>query len=278
MTAANPTHHVPFEFPKGPRMAGVLELAAPLALGARGLIIAPARTGATTMLMWMAKAALHHIKDIEAYVLLLERPVEEPLDWQYEVEDAQIYAAASESSKTPEDQIKLADDVLAQVETAYKQGKHVLLLIDSISSLARALATKYDSREVLMHLRQMFGKARANTDEEQGSLTIIGTLLADTSTPLDEALMHELVSTGNVEWHLDNELMRSGLFPPVDLLASGARHSELIIGEKQATKRGHLRALCYEQGKAAGLALLLEKLDLEGPLKNLLDSHAPGAS
>ncbi|MCW2960145.1 MAG: rho, partial [Thermoleophilia bacterium] len=102
-----------------------------------------------------------------------------------------------------------------------------------------------------------------------GSLTIIATVQVDTSQELDEVVLHELVGTGNVEWRLFAEALQLGMFPPVDVMASGARHTELIIGEEEADRRALLRSKIDEQGAAAGLGMLLNRLDMDGPLRML---------
>ena len=160
----------------------------------------------------------------------------------------------------------------------------MVLLVDALGALARALIATSDGSDdrvldggmaqtTMIELRQLFGLARAGTDD-QGSLTIIATVGTETAHPIDELLLHELVGTGNVEWRLDADAMEGRLFPPVDVLASGARRIELILGEDEAQRRGELRAAIDERGTAPGLAMLLDELDRHGSLARVLDVRA----
>jgi transcription termination factor Rho len=244
--AAFPHRHVPIARAGGPRQAIPLELAAPLALGQRGLVVGAPRTGATTVLRWLGGALVDAVEDLELRVLLVDRPVEEHLEWREELPGALV-----------------------------------------VGALARALAATHDHSDgrvldggmpqtALMELRSWFGMARTGEpgDPSAGTLTILATVLLDTAQQLDEVILHELVGTGNVEWRLDAETMRTGLFPPVDILGSGARRTELIIGEHEADRRALLRAKVDEQGLTAGLGLLIDQIDEYGTLAAVLDDVA----
>jgi transcription termination factor Rho len=167
-------------------------------------------------------------------------------------------------------------------------GHDVAVLVDSLASLARALAATTDHSDgrvldgglpqvALRELRGLFGLARAAPPEhdDAGSLTILATVQVDTAQQLDEVVLHELVGTGNVEWRLDEDAMRAGIFPPVDILGSGARRSELIIGEAEADRRALLRAEVDRHGTVAGLGLLVDRIDELGSLDAVLDEVAP---
>jgi transcription termination factor Rho len=128
----------------------------------------------------------------------------------------------------------------------------------------------------LRELRSLFGLARAAPTDahDAGSLTILATVQVDTAQQLDEVVLHELVGTGNVEWRLDREIMDAGLFPPVDILASGARRTELILGEDEADRRALLRSQVDDLGKVAGLGTLVQQLDDLFTLDAVLDAAA----
>lgn len=281
-----PHRHVPIARRGGPRQAIPLELAAPLALGQRGLVVAPARTGATQVLRWLGDALVAAVPDIELHAVLVDRPIEEQLDWREELPAARITGTSSDVAG-PEEHVALTH-VFTEAAAAAAAGRDAAVLVDSLGALARALAATSDHTDgrvldgglpqaALRELRILFGLARAAPadHDEAGSLTILATVLVDTHQQLDEVLLHELVGTGNVEWRLDSDAMKAGLFPPVDILASGARRSELIFGEEEADRRAQLRADVDERGLVAGLGLLIQEIDDFGTLDAVLDEHAP---
>ncbi len=278
-----PHHHVPIARAGGPRQAIPLELAAPLALGQRGLVVGPQRTGATTVLRWLGQALVDGVPGIELYAILVDRPVEEHAEWREELPTARVSGTTSEVAG-PEEHVALAhvfDDAAAHAAS----GAHVAVLVDSLGALARALAATHDHGDgrvldgglpqtALRELREWFGRARAEGSSAAavGSLTILATVQADTQSQLDDVILHELVGTGNVEWRLDRETMDAGLFPPVDILASGARRTELIVGEEEADRRAVLRAHVDSHGTVAGLGTLMTLLDEHLTLDGVLDA------
>lgn len=280
--AAFPHSHVPIDRPGGPRQAAALELAAPLALGQRGLVVAPHRTGATTVVRWLGGALVDAVPAIDLRVVLVDRPVEEQLEWREELPTARVTGTSSDVAG-PEEHVALVR-TFAEAAASARMGGHVAVLVDSLGALARALAATSDHEDgrvldgglpqlALRELRALFGLARAEPpgQPDAGSLTILATVQVDTHQQLDEVVLHELVGTGNVEWRLDEDVMRAGLFPPVDVLASGARRSELILGEREADRRALLRAEVDRHGSIAGLALLQERIDELGTLGAVLD-------
>ena len=278
-----PHHHVPIARAGAPRQAIPLELAAPLALGQRGLVIAPPRCGATTTLRWLGGALVDAGVDVRA--ILVDRPVEEQLEWREELPGIQLTGTTSDV-EGPEEHLRLADVFEVAARDA-ASGRHVAVLVDSLGSLARALAAVHDHSDgrvldgglpqtALTELRGWFSRARADdpAHDAPGSLTVLGTALADTELELDAVVLHELVGTGNVEWRLDADVMQAGLFPPLDVLGSGARRSELILGEAEADRRALLRAEVDRHGTVAGLGLLVQQLDDLGSLDAVLDAVA----
>ena len=279
---AFPHRHVPIARSGGPRQAIVLELAAPLALGQRGLVIGPPRTGATTVLRWLGDALVAAEPELELVVILVDQPVEEHLEWRYELPTARVVGTSSDVTG-PEEHTALVEHFHAASEAA-AAGAHVAVFVDSLAQLARALvATSASGDErildggmpqaTLRELRGLFGLARsAPLDEpDAGSLTVLATVHTETHQQLDEVVLHELVGTGNVEWRLDSDAMKMGLFPPVDILASGARRTELIIGEREADRRAALRAEVDQHGVGPGLGLLIDRIDDLGSLDAVLD-------
>jgi transcription termination factor Rho len=222
---------------------------------------------------------------VELHVVLIDQPVEEHLEWRDELPSATVVGTTSEV-EGPENHLRLVTVFTAAAEQA-ASGAHVAVLVDSLGALARALAATHDHSDgrvldgglpqtALRELRSWFGLARAGErgDDASGSLTILATVQTDTAQHLDEVILHELVGTGNVEWRLDTEAMQAGLFPPVDILASGARRTELIVGEAEADRRAALRARIDELGTIAGLGTLINQLDELGTLDAVLDETA----
>ncbi|MCW2973184.1 MAG: putative transcription termination factor [Thermoleophilia bacterium] len=287
-TAVFPHRHVPIEGPGAARMAGALELAAPLALGQRGLVVAPPGSGATTVLQWLGAAVVRSVPSAEVRVVLVDRPVEELIDWREAIPTAELFGTTSEASG-PEEHAAL-DRPFIEAAAQSRLGRDVVLLVDSLAAFARALAATrgIDDPRVLdggipqvavRELRSLFGLARATPGVDGGSLTIIATVQVETAQQLDDVVLHELVGTGNVEWRLDADAFRAGAFPPVDIIASGARHAELIVGDADADRRGALRARLDAHGPLGGLALLLQELDELGSLERVLteSSFSSGA-
>jgi transcription termination factor Rho len=281
LTAVFPHRHVPLEGAGAPRMAGALELAAPLALGQRGLVIAPPGSGATTVLQWLGAAVARELPDADIHVVLVDRPVEERLEWREALPTATIHGTTSDV-EGPEEHVALAQPFIAGAAAA-RLGRDVVLLVDSLAAFARALAATHgrvDDAQVheggfphvaLRELRGLFGLARATAGDVGGSLTIIATVQVDTAQALDELVLHELVGTGNVEWRLNQEAFRASMFPPVDILASGARRAEGIVGVEEADRRGAVRALVDARGTVPGLMTLLDALDEAGSLARVLE-------
>jgi transcription termination factor Rho len=278
-----PHRHVPIARPGAPRQAQVLELAAPLALGQRGLVVGAPRTGATTVLRWLGAALAD--AGVQVHAILVDRPVEEQLEWREELPGVRLVGTTSDV-EGPEDHLRLAS-AFDEARAATLAGTDAAVLVDSLGALARALAATHDHTDgrvldgglpqtALTELRGWFSMARAvdETGGDAGSLTILGTALVGTEQQLDEVVLHELVGTGNVEWRLDEDAMRAGLFPPVDVLGSGARRTELIVGEREADRRALLRSEVDRHGTVAGLGLLADRIDDAGSLDAVLDQVA----
>lgn len=268
----------------GERQAMTLELAAPLALGQRGLVIGQPRTGATSVLRWLASALIAARVDVR--ILLVDCPVEEHLEWREEFASATVTGSTSDV-EGPEDHLRLTSIFTKASDDAAK-GQHVAIVVDSFGALARALAATHDHSDgkvldggipqsALVKLRHWFSLARAGEDLADGSLTVIGAVSASSAQKIDEVILHELVGTGNVEWRLEERIMQASLFPPVDIISSGARKTELILGERETVRRAKLRAEIDRHGSVAGLGLLVERLDDLGSLAAVLDSLDQGS-
>jgi transcription termination factor Rho len=270
------TRHVPLARAGDPSYAHVPELATCLALGQRALVVGPPRSGVTAMLRQCAVAIAREVPDAVIDVVLVDRPVEEFMEWRADVPGATVHGTSSEDP--PEEQADVAH-VFDEAAAAAREGEDRVVVVDSLASLARALNASMDHDErilsggimqvALRATRELFGRGRAY--EGGGSLTIIGGAAVDSQMELDDVVFEELVGTGNMELRMNAAARAADLWPPVDVERSGARHAELIIGDEEAARRASLRAIVIEHGPLAGLALLLEELDAAGSLESVLE-------
>lgn len=258
----------------GPHWLAAADLAAPLALGARGLVVGPPRSGRTMLLQQIAHSVAAHAAHADLRVLLVDRPIDEHMEWKHEVPGARIHGTTSEASANEHASLAtIFDDAAAHAAA----GQDVVLLVDSLAALARALNASMDLDEriltggmmatALRALRECFGKARAY--EPDGSLTIIGTATADSNQELDTVVFEELVGTGNVEYRLSGDIAGAGIIPGIDIERSGSRGVERIVGDDDAERRARLRDLVSQYGSSAGLAMLLEHLEQHGQLPDV---------
>jgi transcription termination factor Rho len=224
-----------------------LDLLTPIGKGQRCLIVAPPKAGKTTLLKDVALAVAQNHPEIEVIVLLVDERPEEVTDFRRAV-TAQVFAASSD--QTPAEHIQIADEALHRALEGVLEGRHVLLLLDSITRLARAynvmsgnsgrtLSGGLDATTMQVP-RQIFGAARKL--EGGGSLTILGTALVQTGSRMDEVIFQEFKGTGNMELVLSRELFEKRIFPCIDIAKSGTRKEEKlyspeIVGRAQRLRR-----------------------------------------
>ena len=273
--ATHPHHHVPLNEGKVPPWAHVLELAAPLALGQRGLVCGPGGSGRTTVLQHLASCLARSVDRIEC--VLVDVRIEEQVAWRELLPDARIHA--SDASAGPEEHAELTA-CFADALPAADQGAHVGIVVDSLGGLARALNavdTEVDrvlsgglAATALQELRRCFAVARAL--EGAGSVTVLATAPSGDAAELDAVLVEELVGTGNAEWRLQSVPHAPELLPLVDIERSGSRFEEEILGEAAAARRGALRGRLLEHGGLGGLGLLEDQLERLGGLDAMLDA------
>lgn len=276
-----PRQHIPVARPGGPLWLGAVELGAPLALGQRALVVGPPRSGKTTLLQQIAASIAHHRPHVELHAVLVDRPIEEFMEWRVLLPRESVHGSSSDEG--PAQHIAI-DHVFDAASDIAGSGGDAVVLVDSLAALARAFNVTADEDErvltggLLQHAlrdtRARFGLGRAL--EPDGSLTVVATAGVDTGSELDDVVYHELAGTGNMELRLGAAARDAGLFPPIDMAGSGARHDEHILGEHEAMRRALLRAKVVEHGETAGLALLLEELDSAGSLDALLDAATAG--
>jgi len=215
----------------------IVDLLTPVGKGQRGLIVAAPRTGKTMMLQHLAKAIAHNHKEVILIVLLIDERPEEVTDMQRSV-DGEVISSTFDEPATRH--VQVAEMVIEKAKRLVEHGKDVVILLDSITRLARAyntvvppsgkiLSGGVDSN-ALHKPKKFFGAAR--NIEDGGSLTIIATALIDTGSRMDEVIFEEFKGTGNMEVHLDRRLMDKRVFPAIDINKSGTRKEELLIAKR----------------------------------------------
>ncbi|MBN2399758.1 MAG: transcription termination factor Rho [Candidatus Aminicenantes bacterium] len=243
----------------------VMNLLTPLGKGQRGLIVAAPRTGKTMILQSIAKSIEINHPEINLIVLLIDERPEEVTDMSRNVKGEVI---ASTFDEIPLRHTKVADIVLEKAKRMVEMGKDVVILLDSITRLARAhnaitpssgkvLSGGIDAN-ALNKPKKFFGAAR--NIEGGGSLTILATALVDTGSRMDEVIFEEFKGTGNMEINLDRRLVDKRVFPAIDLFRSGTRKEELLIERDELSKIWVLRKVLSQMSEVEAMELLVEKL------------------
>jgi transcription termination factor Rho len=243
----------------------LMNLLTPIGKGQRGLIVAPPRTGKTILLQKIANSITANHPEIYLIVLLIDERPEEVTDMERSVKGEVISSTFDE----PADRhVQVADMVIEKAKRLVEHGKDVVILLDSLTRLARAhnavvphsgkiLSGGVDSN-ALQRPKRFFGAAR-NTEEE-GSLTIIATALIETGSRMDEVIFEEFKGTGNLEIVLDRRLADKRVFPAIDIFRSGTRKEELLLPEKVLSKVYILRKFLSDKNVVEAMEFLLEKM------------------
>ncbi|MGN1271512.1 MAG: transcription termination factor Rho [Clostridia bacterium] len=216
----------------------LMDLLSPIGKGQRGMIVAPPKAGKTTILKKIANSITANNPDIELIVLLIDERPEEVTDMKRSIKGDVIYSTFDE---LPEHHVKVAEMVLERAKRLTEQNKDVVILLDSITRLARAynLVIPTSGRTLsggldpsaLHKPKRFFGAAR-NT-EDAGSLTILATALVDTGSRMDDVIFEEFKGTGNMEVHLDRKLSEKRIFPAIDINKSGTRREDLLLSKEE---------------------------------------------
>lgn len=224
----------------------LMDLIAPVGLGQRGLIVAPPKAGKTMLLKEIANSITANHPDIHLFVLLIDERPEEVTDMQRSVKGEVI---ASTFDELPENHIKVAELVLERAKRLVEHKKDVVILLDSITRLARAynLVIPPSGRTLSGGIdpaafhrpKRFFGSAR--NIEEGGSLTILATSLIETGSRMDDVIYEEFKGTGNMELHLDRKLAERRIFPAIDIRRSGTRREELLLTKEELDKLWTIR-------------------------------------
>jgi transcription termination factor Rho len=243
----------------------VMELTAPIGKGQRGLIVAPPRTGKTMLLQNIANSIAKNHPEVYLIVLLIDERPEEVTDMQRSVKGEVVSSTFDEPASR---HVQVAEMVIEKAKRLVEHKRDVVILLDSITRLARAyntvippsgkiLSGGVDSN-ALHKPKRFFGAAR--NIEEGGSLTIIATALVDTGSKMDEVIFEEFKGTGNMELHLDRKLVEKRTFPAIDINKSGTRKEELLVEKNSLNRIWILRKVIHSMNVVDSMEFLLDKL------------------
>ena len=269
LTPLYPNDKLTFELPFDPdhkdNTPRVIDLISPMGKGQRGLIVAPPRTGKTMMLQSIAHAISQNHPEVYLLVLLIDERPEEVTDMQRSVNGEVISSTFDEPASR---HVQVTDMVIEKAKRLVEHKRDVVILLDSITRLARAYNTVVPSSgkvltggvdaNALQRPKRFFGAAR--NIEEGGSLTIIATALIDTGSRMDEVIFEEFKGTGNSEVVLDRKLADKRVFPSIDITKSGTRKEELLVDKGTLSKMWVLRRILMQMGPVDAMEFLSDKM------------------
>ena len=246
-------------------MARIIDLCAPIGKGQRGLLVAPPKAGKTLMLQNIASNIARNNPECHLIVLLIDERPEEVTEMQRTVRGEVV---ASTFDEPPARHVQVAEMVIEKAKRLVEHKKDVIILLDSITRLARAYNTVIPSSgkvltggvdaHALEKPKRFFGAAR--NIEEGGSLTIIATALVDTGSKMDEVIYEEFKGTGNMEIHLDRKIAEKRTFPAININRSGTRREELLTSEDELQRMWILRKILHSMDEIAAIEFLLDRL------------------
>ena len=280
LTPIHPTNRFSLERGNGSTediTARVLDLASPIGKGQRGLIVAPPKAGKTLLLQNIAQSIAHNNPDAELMVLLIDERPEEVTEMQRLVKGEVVASTFDEPASR---HVQVAEMVIEKAKRLVEHKKDVVILLDSITRLARAYNTVIPSSgkiltggvdaNALHRPKRFFGAAR--NIEEGGSLTIIATALVDTGSKMDEVIYEEFKGTGNMELHLSRKISEKRVFPAININRSGTRREELITKPDELQKMWVLRKVVHEMDEIGAIEFLIDKLAMTKTNNEFFDS------
>ncbi|HEY5648898.1 MAG TPA: transcription termination factor Rho, partial [Nitrospiria bacterium] len=277
LTPLYPEERIRLEYDPLELSTRVMELTTPIGKGQRGLIVASPRTGKTVLLQNLAKSITTNHPEITLIVLLIDERPEEVTDWQRQVKAEVVSSTFDEPSQR---HAQVAEMVLEKAKRLVEHNRDVVILLDSITRLARAynsiippsgkvLSGGLDAN-ALQRPKRFFGSAR--NIEKGGSLTIMATALVDTGSRMDDVIFEEFKGTGNMEVHLDRKLADKRVFPSIDINQSGTRKEELLVDREDLNKMWILRKVLSPLSTVESMEFLIEKIKNSKTNKEFLES------
>ncbi len=270
LTPLHPTKRLRLERGNGSTediTARILDLASPIGKGQRGLIVAPPKAGKTILLQNIAQSITSNHPDCELIVLLIDERPEEVTEMQRMVK-GEVVASTFDEPATRH--VQVAEMVIEKAKRLVEHKKDVVILLDSITRLARAYNTVIPSSgkvltggvdaNALHRPKRFFGAAR--NVEEGGSLTIIATALVDTGSKMDEVIYEEFKGTGNMELHLSRKIAEKRVYPAIDITRSGTRREELLTAQDELQKMWILRKFVHPMGEIDAMEFMIDKLSM----------------
>jgi len=259
----------------------VVDLIAPIGEGQRGLIVSPPKAGKTTIIRQMAQAIAKNSPDVHLIVLLIDERPEEVTEMKAKVDGEVVASTFDESAKR---HVQVAEMVLEKAKRLVEHGKDVVILLDSITRLARAYNSiiKHSGKilsggvdaNALQKPKRFFGAAR--NIQDGGSLTIVATALVDTGSRMDEVIFEEFKGTGNMELVLDREISERRVFPAIDLNRSSTRKEELLLTDTELNRAFLLRNFLSDMPPVEAIEFLLGRMRLTETNAEFLDAMARG--
>ena len=277
LTQLHPDERLMLEYDPSDLSTRVMDLMTPIGKGQRGLIVAPPRTGKTVLLQKIANSITTNHPEVVLIVLLIDERPEEVTDMQRSVKGEVISSTFDEPAQR---HVQVAEMVIQKAKRLVEHKRDVVILLDSITRLARAYNTVTPpsgkvltgglDANALQKPKRFFGAAR--NIEEGGSLTIIATALIDTGSRMDDVIFEEFKGTGNMEIHLDRRLVDKRVYPAIDIDRSGTRKEELLLEPADLSRIWVLRKVLHSLNPVEAMELLLEKLEKTKTNKEFLQS------
>lgn len=256
----------------------IMDMFAPIGKGQRGLLVSPPRTGKTVLMQKIANSIVRNHKEVYLIVLLIDERPEEVTEMQRTVKAAEV--VSSTFDEPPQRHIQVAEMVIEKAKRLVEHKKDVVILLDSITRLARAYNTVTPASgkilsggveaNALHRPKRFFGAAR--NIEEGGSLSILATALIETGSKMDEVIFEEFKGTGNMELILDRKMADKRIFPAIDIKRSGTRKEDLLLRADVLNRIWILRKLLASMNPADGMDFLVDKLKQQKTNQDFLDS------
>ena len=268
LTPLHPNQRLTLEMDQTEISMRIVDLITPIGKGQRGLIVAPPRTGKTVLLQKMANSILHNHPECYVIVLLIDERPEEVTDLDRSVRSEHSEVVSSTFDEPSSRHVQVCEMVLEKAKRMVEFGHDVVILLDSITRLARAYNNECEhsgkilsggvDANALHKPKRFFGAAR--NSEEGGSLTIVATALVDTGSRMDEVIFEEFKGTGNMELHLDRRLVDKRVWPSIDVNASGTRKEELLASPDELRMTYILRKVLSDMNPVEAMELLISRM------------------